>query len=401
MKIVNRDIVWLNLTPWDYDFGNNACNLAEEMAKHNRVLYINPPLDRISAMRNPHDPKVQKRLEVLAGNRSDVEQHGPNLWVLNPRTRIESINWLPHTGLFDKLNRKNNERLAKAIRPALKQLGFQDFIMMNDNDIFRTLYLKDLLQPEAYYYYIRDQLTAVDYWKRHGIRTEPIHMAKADGIMANSVHLADYGRQFNKNSVYVGQGCDLSAWQPDLVQEIPADLAAIDGPVIGYVGALDSNRLDLGLIGYIAKKRPDWNVVLVGPEDDTFRDSDLHSIGNVHFLGGKPPEMLPNYVKGFDVCMNPQAINPVTIGNYPRKIDEYLAMGKPTVATQTKAMTVFAEHVYLAKDPIGYIDVINQALAEDSDELSESRMAFAATHSWKANVENMYEVMSKSMSSVF
>ena len=353
MKIVNRDIVWLNLTPWDYDFGNNACNLAEEMARHNRVLYINPPLDRISSLRSPHDPKIQKRLEVLAGNRSDVEQHGPNLWVLNPRTRIESINWIPHTGLFDKLNRKNNERLAKAIRPALKQLGFQDFIMLNDNDIFRTLYMKDLLQPEAYYYYIRDQLTAVDYWKRHGSRIEPSHMAKADGIMANSVHLAEYGRKFNRNSVYVGQGCDLSAWHPDLVQEVPEDLATIDGPVIGYVGALDSNRLDLGLIGYIAKKRPDWNVVLVGPEDDTFRDSDLHEIDNIHFLGGKPPEMLPNYVKGFDICMNPQAINPVTIGNYPRKIDEYLAMGKPTVATSTKAMTVFADHVYLAKNPQG------------------------------------------------
>lgn len=393
--IKNRDIVWLNLTPWDYDFGNNACNLAEEMAKHNRVLYVNPPLDRISAMRDTHNPKIQKRLEVLTGSRPDFEEQGNNLWVLNPRVKIESINWMPHNGLFDKINKRNNAKLANAIRPVLKTLGFHDFIIINDNDIFRTLYLKDFLQPEGYYYYIRDQLTAVDYWKRHGVRLEPLHMAKADGIMANSVHLAEYGQQFNRNSHYVGQGCDLSAWREELVPNIPDDLAAIKGPVIGYVGALDSNRLDLDLIAYIARSRPEWDVVLVGPEDEKFQNSELHSIANVHFLGGKPPQSLPSYVKGFDVCINPQAINPVTIGNYPRKIDEYLAMGKPTVATATKAMTVFAEYVYLADSPQGYVDAITRAFAEDNAGLAEGRKAFAATHSWEANVNNMYDVIEK------
>ncbi|MEZ4686744.1 MAG: glycosyltransferase [Bacteroidia bacterium] len=345
--IRNRDIIWLNLTPWDYDFGNNACNLAEEMARHNRVLYVNPPLDRISSMREKHDPKIQKRLEVLKGSRPDLEQQAPNLWVLNPKVRIESINWIPNNAIFDKINRRNNEKLARAIHPVLRQLGFHDYIIVNDNDIFRTLYMKEYLQPEAYYYYIRDQLTAVDYWKRHGVRLEPLHMAKADGIMANSAHLADYGRQFNDNAHYVGQGCDLSAWKEDLVKEVPEDLASIKGPVVGYVGALDSNRLDIELIAYIARSNPDWAVVLVGPEDEKFLNSELHIINNVHFLGGKPPETLPSYVKGFDVCVNPQAVNPVTIGNYPRKIDEYLAMGKPTVGTMTKAMTAFADHVYL------------------------------------------------------
>ncbi|MFK7970835.1 MAG: glycosyltransferase [Bacteroidia bacterium] len=392
----NRDIIWLNLTPWDYDFGNNACNMAEEMSRHNRVLYVNPPLDRITAMRNKKDPKVQKRLEVLAGKRTALEKKSDSLWVLNPPTTIESINWIPNAGLFDKINRRNNKKLAQAILPSLAELEFRDYVIFNDNDIFRTLYQNEFLQPSAYYYYIRDKLVAVDYWKRHGIRLEPVHMAHADGIMANSVHLAEYGGEHNPNAHYVGQGCDLSAWKNELVEAIPSDLAAIQGPIIGYVGALDSNRLDLDLIAYIAEARPQWQVVLVGPEDETFQKSRLHTIKNVHFLGGKPPQTLPSYVEGFDVCINPQAVNPVTIGNYPRKIDEYLAMGKPTVATTTKAMVVFEEHVYLAENPQGYVDVITQAFAEDSPELAEARKAFAATHSWEANVNRMYEVYANS-----
>ena len=50
-----------------------------------------------------------------------------------------------------------------------------------------------------------------------------------------------------------------------------------------------------------------------------------------------------------DVCINPQKVNPITDGNYPLKIDEYLAMGKPVVATRTHTMEdVFASHTHLA-----------------------------------------------------
>ncbi|HAI83429.1 MAG TPA: glycosyl transferase family 1, partial [Chitinophagaceae bacterium] len=87
-----------------------------------------------------------------------------------------------------------------------------------------------------------------------------------------------------------------------------------------------------------ATAKPEWSLVLVGPEDEAFKQSALHQLPNVHFLGSKQPEALPEYVAAFDVCINPQLLNEVTIGNYPRKVDEYLAMGKPVVATQTEAM---------------------------------------------------------------
>ncbi len=170
-------------------------------------------------------------------------------------------------------------------------------------------------------------------------------------------------------------------------------MSAIPRPVIGYVGALQSIRLDIELLAYIAQQRPQWSIVLVGPEDDAFKASNLHSIKNVHFVGAKKPEELPAYINAFDVCLNPQIVNQVTIGNYPRKIDEYLAMGKPVVATATRAMSIFAEHTYLAETKEQYVTLIEKALIADNSELQAQRWAFAATHTWENNVKEIYKAI--------
>ena len=112
---------------------------------------------------------------------------------------------------------------------------------------------------------------------------------------------------------------------------------------------------------------------------------------NVHFLGNKTPEQLPEYLKAFNVALNPQLLSPVTIGNYPRKIDEYLAMGKITVATKTEAMSVFAEHCYLAENKEEYITLIEKGMAEDSPEKQQARSVFAKDHTWENNVAEIYK----------
>jgi glycosyltransferase involved in cell wall biosynthesis len=137
---------------------------------------------------------------------------------------------------------------------------------------------------------------------------------------------------------------------------------------------------------HISASKPEWNLVLVGPEDDVFKSSPLHQCKNVFFIGSKDPSELPQYIHAFDVCINPQIVNQVTIGNYPRKIDEYLAVGKPVVATKTEAMRIFMEHCYLADDQDSYVDCITKALETNSPELANQRRAFAAGHTWENSV---------------
>src|SRR5690606_10176909 len=173
---------------------------------------------------------------------------------------------------------------------------------------------------------------------------EPKIIAKNGICFSNSAYLKDYCKKYNPNAYDVGQGCTI----PDIAAnsyEMPADFEKLGKPVVGYLGALQSIRLDIALIKYLAESRPEWNIVLVGPEDMQFMNSDLHGIPNVIFMGSKPPEVLWQYIQHFDVCINPQLVNELTIGNYPRKIDEYLAMGKPVVAIRTEAMELFKDFV--------------------------------------------------------
>lgn len=388
--LTNRDIIVVGQQPWDVEIGSNCKDIALEFAKHNRVLYVNSPLDRITLLRQKKDAKIQKRLAVIKGVQPSLLAIQTNLWNLFPTEMIESINWLPSNFLFNIFNKRNNKKLAKSIGKAIQTLGFKDVILFNDNDMFRCFYLPDLLQPAVSIYYSRDFMLAVDYWKKHGTTLEPLLIAKSDIAVANSTYLANYCKQYNTNSFYVGQGCDLSLFQQPEASVVPSDIQAIQRPIIGYVGALQCLRLDIAIIEHLATQQPNWQIVLVGPQDDAFKASNLHQMPNVHFLGSKPPTALPAYINAFDVCINPQIVNAVTIGNYPRKIDEYLAAGKPTVATKTEAMSIFSNHVYLATGKEYYVNLVTKALAENNNSLTEARKAFATSHTWASSVQEIY-----------
>ncbi len=394
--IKGRDIIVMGIQAWDIEIGSNCKNIASEMAKNNRVLYINQPLDRKSRFAERGTGKVKHRLAVLKGKAPELEQISNSMWDLNPKTMLESSNILPDGPLFDWVNRINNRRFARAVRPTIQKLGFKDYVLFNDSSMFIGLHQKELLAPVVYVYYMRDYLTKNPYWRKHGLRVEPKLIAKADVVTNNSTLYTEYGKQFNEHCYMVGQGCEVDDFN-DLKHDIkiPDDIKAIAKPIIGYVGFLSSRRLSIKLLEELALLEPEHSFVLVGPEDENFKSSKLHEMTNVYFLGSRKPEELPGYIKGFDVCLNPQEINDATIGNYPRKIDEYLAMGKPTVASATKAMDYFKDYTYLGVTAEDYHQLIKKALKEDSAELQAQRRTFAQSHTWENNVKLIYDAILK------
>ncbi|MEX0315059.1 MAG: glycosyltransferase [Allomuricauda sp.] len=394
--IKNRDIIVMGIQAWDIEIGSNCKNIATEFAKHNRVLYVNPPMDRVSRHREKHTEKIKKRIRVKKGQDSDLVQLNESMWNLYPKTMTESINFIKNQFLFDTLNKINAKRFTKDVQSAIERLGFKDYIIFNDSSMFLGQHIKTMLKPSFYVYYMRDYLTKNPYWKKNGVRLEPRLIKDADCVVNNSTLYTEYGRQFTDHSYMVGQGCDTSLFNDQLREiGIPKDLKSIPKPIIGYVGFLSSRRLSISLLEEMARARPDWSIVLVGPEDDMFNISTLHEMDNVHFLGSRDAKELPNYIKGFDVAINPQLINDATMGNYPRKIDEYLAMGKPTIASATKAMEYFKDHTYLGETAEDYVELIEKALAENSPELEEKRRAFGLSHSWENNVNEIYNCILK------
>ena len=373
--------------------GSNCVNIAQEFSKNNRVLYVNYPLNRLVAIREKNSPSIQKRMRVLKGEEEDLQYECPNIWVLTPKCMQESISQLKPNFLFDFMNRINNKRFAKQIKSAIKRLGFKDFILFNDNDIYRSFYLNELIKPSIYVYYIRDNMVSVKYWVRHGERIQSQLMKKIDLITANSTLLRDTGLKYNTNSYYVGQGCDLTLYDDTLNHEMPIEMQNILHPIIGYIGAVWSLRLDISCIKHLAIHKPDWSIVLIGPEDEEFKKSDLHTLKNVYFLGKRNQLQLASYLKYFDVAINPQVLSPETIGNYPRKIDEYLAMGKPVVARKTDAMGVFSDYCFLAENDDEFLTQTEKALNENSKTKEEERIVFAHTHTWENSVAEIYKAI--------
>ncbi len=394
--IKNRDIIVYGMQAWDFNIASTCKYTAIEMAQNNRVLFVNPPMQRSSALFHKNDPDIQKRLRINIGEEDDLVQEGNNLWVLYPRTVVESINWIKSASIFNFLNKINDKRYAREVLKVVKKLNFKDFILFNDNSMITGFYFKELLKPSIFIYLLRDAVIHVDYHKRHGTRLQPEIIKKADFAVANSDYFADYERKTNPRSFMIGQGCDLELYSNrDGKLKIPKDLSSISKPIIGYVGFLTTIRLDIDILVHIAKMRPQWSLVLVGPEDEGFKNSELHKLSNVYFLGKKNPDELASYILGFDVALNPQLVNVITDINYPLKIDEYLAMGKPTVATKTTFMEYFKDYTYLPTTKEEYIIEIEKALREDSHAKQKSRRDFAAEHTWENFVGKIYHYIEK------
>ncbi len=397
--IEQRDIIMLGIQPWDIEIGCNFKNMAIEIADQYRVLYVNRPLDRITSLTERSDIRTINRKRSIRQGIGVLTEIKDQLWIFNPQTMLESINWMPPGKLYSYFNKRNNKKLAGQIKKACEKLKFKNPLLIIDNDFYNGLYLKEFLGSDCVMYYLRDYLLSQPYFYKHGVRAEPAILQAVDIVTTNSLYLATYARKYNPNTVYIGQGCEVEEFekQPD---EVPLGLSNITGPIIGYCGALLSLRLDIDLLINIAKQQPDWNLVLVGPEDEDFKKSKLHDMPNVFFLGHKEPSELPAYVHSFDICINPQVVNQMTIGNYPRKIDEYLAAGKPVVATRTEAMEEFEDSVHLCNGLTEYLFAIKKCLANPNDMLAIlKRKEVARSHTWKHSIMKLYSAVNEFLKS--
>jgi len=392
-----RDFIITGLQAWDIPIGSNAIDIAKELSVHNRVLYVNSPLDQMTILRKQNAPELKQRFAVYRKQLKPIRQISESLWVLDFPFSIWSVNQLPDGWLFDLFNRKNNKKIFGFITKVVKELQFKEVIHFNDNDIYRSFYAKEYLKPALSVYYRRDNLQPFAFWKKHVARLEPLLIQKCDLVVCNSPQLANFARPYNNKSYDIGQGVDLSAYDPEQEYETPEAFATIPVPRIGYIGDINSLRLDPDLLFDVAKNRPGYSFVMIGGEDRVFAAHALHSLNNVFFLGSIPKHAVPTYMSALQVCLNPQKLNEITDGNYPRKVDEYLALGKPVVATKTATMELFREHVYLCSGAAEYLAAIDLALQDLSEESNRQRINFAQSHSWKNNVDRFFDCLNKTM----
>jgi UDP-galactopyranose mutase len=163
----------------------------------------------------------------------------------------------------------------------------------------------------------------------------------------------------------------------------PADQAHLPGPRIGFFGVVDE-RMDLSLVEGIARARPNWQLVVIGPVVK-IDEGALPRLPNIHWLGGKRYEELPAYLGGWDVAIMPFARNDATRFISPTKTPEYLAAGRPVVSTSIRdVVRPYGEQglVRIADDVPGFVTAVEASLAAERGDWLTRVDAVLARTSW-------------------
>jgi glycosyltransferase involved in cell wall biosynthesis len=173
--------------------------------------------------------------------------------------------------------------------------------------------------------------------------------------------------------------------------------ADIPHPRLGYCGVIDE-RLNLDLIDSIAKARPDWNIVMVGPIVK-IDPAQVPRHDNIHWLGQQSYEDLPAFISGWDVCLLPFALNDATKFISPTKTLEYMACGRPSVSTSIRDVVEPYGHVVrIADTPEGFIadcEMIMQRTADERAQHSRELAEIVARTSWDNTAQAMAELIAQ------
>jgi glycosyltransferase involved in cell wall biosynthesis len=179
-----------------------------------------------------------------------------------------------------------------------------------------------------------------------------ILIEKSHLIFVTSSNLYRKIAEKRKDNVYlIGNGVDVALFKKAMTDiATPEDVKEVKKPIVGYIGAIDE-WLDFDLIKTIATVYHDILIVLLGPVLPKAKKevNVLEKFNNIFFVGKKSYDMLPEYLKAFDVCIIPFKINKLTVSANPVKLYEYLASGKNVVSTALPERKIYEKYKLYSK----------------------------------------------------
>lgn len=214
----------------------------------------------------------------------------------------------------------------------------------------------------------------------------PSVMERADVVIVSNEILGDRHRSEREDLIHVPNGVDVESFSEPVP---PAEDIPPGGPIVGYHGMI-SHWFDFDLLSAVAKQRPEWRFVLVGPTDPRVEERArvAEHIPNIIRLGERPSSEMPSYVHGFDVGTIWFQINEMTQGVTPLKMFEYLAAGVPCVSTPLPSC-VEAEGVVTSSEADSFVAAIEAGLAIGGAE-RERLAAIGATSDWSTLMEPVF-----------
>jgi teichuronic acid biosynthesis glycosyltransferase TuaH len=400
-KAEQRPVVFFTLFATDNPYSSISLSMAKELAKHTRVLYVNPPytLKDIHSARKNGDPLLKSRFWNMLLGRNTYESLStiPDNFIAVQSPAVLPINWLPSGAVYDICRRLNNWRVERAVRKAIKKHGFDDFVFINCyNPYYATAWPRTEGAHVSIYHCIDDS-SQNPYLAVHGADHEFEAATKADITFVTSTNLYKIMEPHAKKIYHYFNAADSQVFERVRTQKFdrPKELDGHKGPVIGFTGNLDDLRVDYQAIKKAAIAHSDKTFLLVGPINNTeCAEIGLTSMPNVVFTGSRKLDELPQYLQHMDVALIPFKYNQLTRSIYPLKINEYLAGGKPVLATSfSEDIKTFGNVITLATDHDDFIAKIDVALQDSAPERAAQRVAVSQSNSWEARINQLWEII--------
>jgi glycosyltransferase involved in cell wall biosynthesis len=250
--------------------------------------------------------------------------------------------------------------------------------------------------PDMIVYDCMDELSAFKFAPPRIKHIEQQLLRQTDVVFTGGVSLYEAKKTSHHNIHPFPSSIDKAHfYQARAAMPVPQDQASITGIKLGFYGVIDE-RFDQELIREIAARKPEWQIVLIGPVVK-IDPAGLPVADNIHYLGSKSYQQLPAYLSGWDVALIPFLLNESTRFISPTKTPEYLAAGKPVVSTAIRDVVYPYQQmglVSIGRDVETFIAAIEYELKKSADrQWLHAVDEYLSDKSWQDTFTAMVELM--------
>lgn len=343
----DTQIVCLSHLRWDFVY-QRPQHLMARLARRHRVLYVEEPV--------PTDAPPHLELRSVA----------PNIEVVVPR--LPEAECAVGNPSGEARQRVLLAQLIEA-RSASSRLLLWYYTPM-------ACGITGALSPQWVVYDVMDELAAFHQPPPGLVARERQLLAEADLVFTGGHSLYESKRRRHPRVHLFPSSVDVAHFRrARSSNHEPVEMRGLPHPRIGFYGVVDE-RFDIALLGAVARLRPQWQWVVVGPVVK-IDPASLPQAPNLHYVGLRSYAELPDYLGSWDVAMMPFALNASTRFISPTKTPEFLAAGRPVVSTPVPDVVRAyggSGLVGIAGDAVAFCAAVAKAL----DDVGEHRAEFCA-----------------------
>ena len=359
------DLVCYSHLRWNFVY-QRPQHLLTRFTKQRRVFYIEEPVFTSGQ----------------STNYCHVSSSADNLWIVVPHLQS---------------NLSKQETIA--IQQNLLTTFFNDYSIRHYMFWYYTpmaLLISSHFKPEFIVYDCMDELSTFKFAPPALQQLEKELFGIADIVFTGGHNLYNAKKNYHHNIHPFPSSIDKEHFNKARIKrEDPGDQAQISRPRFGFYGVVDE-RFDLQLLKEVAELRPQWQFIIIGPVVKIDPET-LPRFNNIHYLGGKSYDELPEYLSGWDIAMIPFLLNDSTKYISPTKTPEYLAAGKPVISTSIKdVVTPYGINglVHIADCADDFIKAAEMELNKsDRKKWLDEVDAFLFNNSWDNTWSNMVELI--------